>query len=356
MFFNYGTQALAVDGNDAYASSTGTINQLTRVVSSTLTLDYLRNDVFGWEGGGQETIVERPKATLSFSYFPTNGKNERSLGFVTDGINNPLTGLDIERNYYAIINQGAFDVMGYSGWNNKIMSVGNGLITNYSLSASVGQVVTANVTVDSLNVLIQNSGSGQLLPSVNKQDGSAYTGLYTLPFFTEKFNPALTDSVNNMSALSPMDMTLQFDTGSTFGLYLSGQYACPMQSVSLSLNLPRHAVKNMGWAYPSSRQMQPPISIDLSAEAYLTDYQLAALAAFRCLDSGFDVNLIFNISCGTVSTLEYRVKNVKLESQSFISAVGNLNRVQFGWKSQIYNFNQTGVGISALFIKGTGIN
>lgn len=355
-FFNYGTQALAVDGNDPYSSNTGSINLLTRVTSSSVAIDFVRSDVFGWNGGGQETIVERPKVNFSFAYYATNGKNERSLGFVTDGINNSLTGLNVERNYYAIINQGAFDVMGYSGWNNKVMAIGNGIVNSYSLSAAIGQLVSVNVGIDALNLLIQNSGSGQPLPSVNKQDGTSYTGLYTLPFFTEKFNPALADSVNNISAISPGDMVLQFDTGSTFGVSLSGQNSCILQSVNFNISFPRGSVKNIGWAYPESRQLQPPISINVQADAYLSDYQLATLNQFKCLDSGFDINLIFNTACSSVSVLEYYIRNAKLESQSFISAVGSLNRVSFSWKSQIYNFIQTGAGASAFYIKGTGIN
>lgn len=355
-FFNYGTQALAADGNNAYASSTGSINLLTRVTTSSIAIDYLRSDVFGWEGGGQETIVERPKVNFSFSYFATNGRNERLMGFVTDGINNALTGLNVERNYYAVINQDNFDVMGYSGRNNKIMGIGNAILSNYTVSAAVGQLVNVGVSLDALNLVIQNSGSGQLLPSVNKQDGSAYTGLYTLPFFYETFNPSVADSVNNLSALSPMDMTLQFDTGSTFGVSLSGQTSCALQSATLNVSMPRGTVKNIGWAYPESRQLQPPMSVDVQADAYLTEYQLGTLNQFKCLDSGFDINFIFNTACNGNSVLEYRIKNAKLESQSFVSLVGALNRVSFTWKSQIYNLAQTGVGISAFFIKGTGIN
>ena len=66
------------------------------------------------------------------------------------------------------------------------------------------------------------------------------------------------------------------------------------------------------------------------------------LNQFQCLDSGFSINTLFKVPCTDMLAIEYYFQNVKLESQNFISKVGQLNQVSFNWSTKIFDLTRTG--------------
>ena len=328
-FLNFGVQALFVGGNAPYSSAFE--NLATRTVegvqSASISLTIPRSDQFGWDGGGNQEIVERPRADLSFSYAFSSGLNERNIGLNVNQSTPALASVNSERNYYLLANEAHQDANTYRGWDNKVLAMGNGVLTNYSFSAGVGQLSTVSATVQGLNLLIQNSGSGQVLPSVTKQDGSQWTGTYVLPFAT--------GSIQNYLDAAPGNLILSFNTGCALGAILSGDLSCPLQSFRFNIDIPRANVKDMGWAYPNNRPVMWPVTIGISADAYLNGIQADALNRFNCADSGYDFTVGFHNACGTTDDIQFRFLGAKLDSQTFSAQVGSLNRVSFNWSMRI---------------------
>lgn len=333
-FFSFGVQSLYAGGGSPYSpafESLVTAN-LEGVQSATVALSYPREDLFSWDGGGDQELIDRPRAELNFSYLFTSGLNEKLLGFVVspNSAASAFSNLNAERNFYMLFNQEAQDLIGYSGWNNKVMAFGNGVLTHYDFSAQVGQPTTVNATISALNLLIQPSGTGQPLPSVFKQSGTYPTGLYTLPFAQK----AITD----YSEAVPRNIVLTIDSGCAIGALLSGNTACPVQSFNFSFSIPRQEMKDIGWAYPNTRSATWPIEVDISANAYLNALQVDTLNRFGCPDSGFNFGINFDNACNTdTDAFTFRFNGAKLNSQSFVSRIGNLTQMSFNWSLKVYD-------------------
>lgn len=331
-FFSYGVQGLFAGGPSPLSPNFESIatTYLEGIQSATITLSYPRSEFFGWDGGGNQELVERPTAQLNMSWIFTSGLNEGRVGFaISPGATaSALSNLNTERNFYLLANQEGTDLAGYSGLNNKVMALGNGVLTHYDFNASVGQPTVVNAVIDALNLLIQPSGSGQILPSVYKQSGISPTGRYVLPFAA--------NTITNYFEASPNNIRLTFDTGCAIGAALSGANSCPIQSFAFSIDLARQPVKDMGWAYPDTRPIHWPVNIGINANAYLNQIQVDALNRFGCPDSGLNFSVRFNNACGLDSdAFTFQFNGAKLDSQSFNSRIGAYTQASFSWSLKI---------------------
>jgi len=326
--FNLGSQLLAVQTGDPYLSNPSLV-PLNRVQSVNLQINQVREALFDMNGGGSNTLVIRPPSTVEFSYYLSSGSNEKLLGFPVDN-SSVLAALNSsEQNYYFTANADRQDVFNYSGDKIRTWALGNGVITNYSISCAVGQIPTANVTVDCLNVLLQTGKNNQYLPSVNKQTAINSTGIYNLPVFqTEQ---------NSFSVVRPGDAELIFSEESAIGVLLSGANRCPINSFSATIDLPRNAIKELGWAYSESKPLQTPISINVQANANVTEYQATLLNQGLCPDDGVSITLKLKRPCGQSGEIEYTFNGLKLDSQNISAQFGQVNKINFNWSAKVYD-------------------
>ena len=348
-FFNYASLGLYAGGASPYSpnfESLVSVN-LEGVQSTSVAFSYPREDLFGWDGGGDQTLTDRPRADLSFSWFFTSGITEQKIGLLAapSSTVSALSNLNTERNYYLLFNQGNQDLIGYSGWDNKVMAFGNGVLTHYDFNATVGQPTTCNATINCLNLLIQPSGTGQPLPAVYKQSGTYPTGQYTLPFSQK--------TIGDFAEAAPRNIALTFDSGCAIGALLSGNNSCPLQSFGFSIDIPRQDIRDMGWAYPDTRSATWPITVNLNASAYLNAIQTDALNRFGCPDSGLNFGVRFNNACNSdYDVFTFLFNGAKLDSQRFTAGVGNLARVDLDWSLKIYDVARSSPNF---FITNSGI-
>jgi len=335
--FNYGTVGVLVGGKSPLSSAFEALSivPVEGVQSSSITLTYNRQDTNDWAGAGDPILVQRPRASLEFTYIYSSGINEGNLGFITNGIVPALTALNIEQNYYVLIDQAHQDLIGYNGTNLVTMAFGNGVLNRYQLQAGVGQLTTVTVGVEALNLLIQSSGSG-ILPSVYNQAGTYPTGTYVLPAFTQQ-----TSGHGAHFESMPASILLSFDTGSAIGAALSGANSCPLQSFNFSIDLTRTDVDQLGWAYPVNRPLHYPINISIHADAYLNGFQLDALNRLGCPDSGWNFTVQFENSCSTLDPFSFYFQGAKLDTETFtMSTQGGSEKVSFNWNLKVYDVNR----------------
>ncbi len=350
-FYQYGTVGAYAGGPAPYSPAFESIStiSLEGIQSSSVELVYPRQPEFWWDGAGNQEMVDRPRAVLSFSYVFASGRNEGKIGFTIAPNNtvSALSNINGERNYYLLFNEEHQQLVGYSGWANKVMAFGNGVLNQYEFSAAVGQPTVVSASVGALNMLIQPSGSGQPLPAVNKQAGTYPTGVYTLPFFSQ--------IVSEYFEAAPRNIVLTFDTGCAIGMALSGQNACPVQSFGFSIDIPRQGIKSVGWAYPDTRSVTWPVSIGIRASAMLNGLQVDALNRFGCPDSGVGFGVRFNNACGIdQDAFTFQFKGAKLADQSIHTAIGGFTEVSFSWALQIYDINRTGPTDPNFYLSQTG--
>ena len=157
------------------AGNTGSnlIAQLSRVQSANLTATIDRTDIneFGRLNRIDQMIVNPPKFDLDFSYYSTNGMNERWLGFDISGnafINPILTKVADSKNYFISVSPQGQDDDGYTDTTTRsVYALGNGFISSYALNLAVGKPADATVRVEALNIASYLTSSGNSTPAVD---------------------------------------------------------------------------------------------------------------------------------------------------------------------------------------------
>jgi hypothetical protein len=207
------------------STTTGKHRQLDRVQSANYNFSISRQDInqYGELARIDSITLEPPTVSLDFSYYLTDGSNERALGFfvqtgsATSG-NFPSGHMTTNsgRNFF-IVTSAEGDDLNYSTASGQIKSVigiGNGFLSDYTLDVAVGSLPTVSVTIEGANIAASGSfiatgvgytGITGQNPSVNPENGIANSGTGVL-LPTGKTN--LGNST--ISALRPGDVTLTF--------------------------------------------------------------------------------------------------------------------------------------------------
>ena len=210
----YQSEALYVSKN---AASTGTADhkQLTRVQSANFNYTINRQDVnqFGQLARIDSLVLDPPTVGTDFSYYLTDGFNERCLGFYvkTGGGNR--------------VNDGGFasgHLLGGSGFNtfivtgpdgkdlnrqaalvatDHVIGIGNCYLSDYSVDLSVGSLPTVSVTLEGANVRSDDSADAISTPAIDQEAGSSLSSGVELP-------APSTGQAGQPTALRPGDITV----------------------------------------------------------------------------------------------------------------------------------------------------
>jgi hypothetical protein len=357
----YNVLALYVSTGSATGMQTtsGSIKQLSRVQS--FDEDFTRNftDVnqFGNLAAIDRIEVENPDVTASFSYYLTNGQNEKDLGLNVYASGTPESGLRScisgllskvtdEKNYYLSIVEEGNDAAGYAGTKSGIIGVGNGFLTSYSVNAAVGDIPTADVEIEGLNIRVYSNVTGnEIVPAVKPVDGTDLTGtFFRLPNATSMTGDAIPN------ALQPGDISFTMPANSTIGFDSTD---LKVQDFSLSFDLARTPLQKLGSRFAFSREIDFPVTATLEVNAEVGDLQSGSLSAVICSKGDQNFNILMKApGCGTnkPTALAYIFKGAKLVSQSFSSAIGDNATMTASYEVQLGGPQDTERGI---FISGS---
>jgi hypothetical protein len=320
----------------------GGVDQLSRVQSTNLSLSWPRIDETYLNESVERARNGRPNVNLTYEYLATAGYNEQIIGLVTDGVNSAFWNLNQEKNYFVLAKDAFTDANLDSGSSQKVIGIGQALLNGYSIAASAGDLVKTTCTLEALNLLMFTGNSGQN-PAVVYQNGQSFSGGVVIPpaqnlVYSQSSNPA-----NDIVALGAKDLIMEFPSGSVFGTLISGTNACQLQSFTLAFSISRNQAKPLGFAYPNERRVNFPIIVELSADAFLEQYQIDALNTQSCFDSGHNINILVKQPCSDLLALEFYLKGLKLDSQQInTSTQSNFSTVSFTWKGLIGNLNDSG--------------
>jgi hypothetical protein len=330
------------------------IGQISRVQSADLSVGINRTDIneFGQLNRIDTEILAPPTFTLNFTYFPTDGQNENILGFNAKGgsfISGILTKVTDAKNYFISVSpQGVDDDTYNSSLNRDVYSIGNGFISNYSLNASIGQPVSASVSVDGLNVVYYSGSSGQNIPAVDPYSANRIT---TWNFALPVGDP-YTGS-NTISVLRPGDITLSIPNGSAMGVQTTGTFGVNIQSFSLSIPIGRENLNRLGSPFGFSREIQFPVNVSLRVDALMTDLQAGGFDTLLCNDALSNLSILMRQpSCnGTgLDAIRINVNQAAMVNQSFSHSIGGDSRVSIEWSAQLAGANSSnGVVFSGFF-------
>ena len=334
----------------------GTINQLSRVQTANYGFDITRQDVnqYGQLAAIDRIILEQPIVNLDFSYYANTGLNESLIGLTVDttksALANILSGAGDIKNFYILVSpegtDANIDTVQATG-QGKTIGIGNANLTSYSIEAAVGAIPTVTVNAEGYNMKFYPQTTGNT-PDINPINGASNTGsTFAIP------TPVTGDGY---TALRPGDVSLSI---SGIGVDASD---LKIQSFTINADIGRDPIQKLGNKFAFTREIVFPVVVSASVEAVMGDIAGSddnlgnALTNIVCDESAtYDLTLTLgkpSASCGTATTqvLAYVLKGVKLDSQSFSSAIGDNKTVTMDFSTQIGGPNDSGRG---LFIRGT---
>lgn len=347
------------------------VNQLYRVQSNGYDFNIDRVDVNqkGELAAIDRVVLNSPTVSYNLSYILANFVNERYLGFVTDGSASCISGLlnktQDEKNYFVKISSEGVDSVSDTVVNTPVVGIGNGFISSYSSQGSVGSFPTVSVNVEALNMAFEPRITG-IIPAINPEDGTRVTTRhYRVPTAASEAGTGNLD----ISALRPGDIRLTFksrsavDEGSLANA--TGVYSAPgvdivdakIQSYSVDLSLSRETIQRLGSRFAFSREITFPVTASMSFEAVVGDLTTGSLNTIINCDESFDlkIELLSPTACNNTAQVvvcSYNLKNAKLNSQSYSSAIGSNQTVRLEFSAQVGGPNQQNVG---LFMSGLSV-
>ena len=381
----YQSEGLYVSEN---ASLTGADDheQLNRLQSANYSFTINRQDVnqFGDLARIDSLVLEPPTVSLDFSYYLTDGFNERSLGFFVE-----TTGSSMNRgisegvgtkgnfasghltsssgvNFYIATSPDGVDLNQAPGAaldsSDRVMGVGNCYVSDYSVELAVGSLPTVNVTVEGANMNSAPFDAAKSIPSpaVDQTAGTIIENRVKLPDPTQDGGITGTIGQATITALRPGDVTLTLNGVNGMSLVqLTGDDGAHVQSASISLPLSRSPIDRLGSRFPFAREVDFPVTATMNISAIVADSQAGNLA--NLLNSGVQEASIMIKDTEGADAIQYQMKGLKVDSQSFSSSIGSNKTVDITFSTQIGGPNDvlngvfmSGInGVHQVFIAGT---
>mgnify|MGYP003639407986 FL=1 len=343
----YQSQLLYVS-KDASSTAVADHEELTRVQSANYGFSITRQDIneYGQLARIDSLVVDPPTVNLDFSYYLTDGFNERALGFyVNTGLAGAAGGFasghlndGSGKNFYVTIAGEGEDGVEDSNVPNSTIGVGNAYLSDYSVDLSVGSLPTVTVSLEASNInsdIIVTGDAGGFhaaSPGITTSDGTSLGFEAVLPSGVTAYAD---EAAGKISALRPGDVTI--DISNTLGQVLSkvttDTDGIHVQSASLSVPLSRTAISKLGTKFDYAKVVDFPVTVTLNVSAIVNEMSENDLVTI--IDqSQVDVSLLVKNDAG-VPAVRYDLKKCDIDSESFSSSIGSDNSVDMTFTTQI---------------------
>jgi hypothetical protein len=358
--YHYGTYTPGIGGNsNVPEASANLVKELQRIQTANYSFTVDRTDVnqFGQLAAIDRVILTNPTVALDFSYINASLANEYILGFTiasgsSDSTISAISGFlnktSDERNYFIRTTPEGTDTVGYtdsSAANNGVIGIGNAFLTSYSTEGSVGNFPTTTINVEGLNMNFQNGISGNYVPAVNPTNGQALTNYYQLAQAVQNVGIG---SGSAISALRPGDITLSLYNTMASGVDVN---TMNIQSYTLSFDLGRTPIQRLGNKFAFTREIDFPLTVNLSVDAQVTTMNAGSLSNLVTDDSATysPAITIKSPSDSNLTMAKFILKGAKLNSQEYSSDIGSNKSVTLTFSAQVGGPQDVNNG---LFING----
>ena len=357
--------------NPLYAENHGSIiKQLKRVQSANYGFTVSKTDInqFGHLAKLDSIVIESPTVNLDFSYYLIDGYNERQLEFITNGQINSTSGhlapevYQAGNNYFILTTPESRDaVVGdtlVEDEQKTVISIGNGYLTDYTVDIAVGQIPTASVQVEAMNIKTDIGSTGIDLPSLNGNQGTlvsdawaegnqgvckaepSCTGLFSLPPSVSGFN-----GCGDVASLRPGDVVLNLSSAELLTKQVAGTQdtlgSAHIQSCSINIPFARTNLQRLGSTFGFTRAVDMPLTVTMTINAILSNLKKGNMLDLLCGCETHEVSVTIHdpecISCGKNSpvAMSYTLKGATLVSENFSSSIGDNKSVELTFSSQI---------------------
>lgn len=363
------------------ASGTSLLYKLDRVQNCNFNFTINRQDIneLGQLARIDSIVNDTPTVGLDFSYYVTDGLNERLMGFNFSGRSlladsacvsgsSAISGLMVDtqgNNFYILTVEEGEDVVGAniaSGVNpnsSSVIGIGNGFITEYSLDASVGNIPTASVTVEGFNIksdvnkVSSLDNGNSVLTGTSPAVDYSQTPATRLTGINRQYAIAtsnLTTGVSTVSALRPGDIVLSLPVNDGFTNLDSATNKAHVQSFAFTIPLTRTVLQRLGNIFGFARVLEVPLNMDVTISAIVNELQNADIFDQLCgaadkKNFTVTLNQCADVGGTVAPKLVYQVKGAILNSESYSTDIGGNQTVDLTYNVQIGGANDTANGI-----------
>lgn len=363
------------------ASGTSLLYKLDRVQNCNFNFTINRQDIneLGQLARIDSIVNDTPTVGLDFSYYVTDGLNERLMGFNFSGRSlgddtacisgsSAISGLMVDtqgNNFYILTVEEGEDVVGAglaSGTNpnsSSVIAIGNGYITEYTLDASVGNIPTASVTVEGFNIKsdvnrIATLDNGKsVLTGTSPAVDISQTPATRLTGINRRYAIAtgnLTTGVSTISALRPGDITLTLPTNDGFTELDDANNKAHIQSFNFTIPLTRTVLQRLGNIFGFARVLEVPLNMDITINAIVNELQEADIFDQLCgaadkKNFTVTLNQCADVGGTVAPKIVYQIKGAILNSESYSTDIGGNQTVDLTYNVQIGGANDTANGI-----------
>lgn len=347
-------------------NGTSLLKKLDRVQNCNFNFTINRQDIneFGKLARIDSIVMESPTVGLDFSYYVTDGLNERLMGFNVTGVTDSSTvngaqcisGLlsDIQgNNYYILTVQEGEDVVGSNTSttpiaSNTIVGIGNGFISEYGFDASVGAIPTASVTVEAFNIkadALTGEANGIITgmsPAIDILSSPAIKLTGTGNAYM--LSGAFTTGVSTVTALRPGDIVLSLPSTTDGMIDIQGANSAHIQSFKFTIPLTRTILQRLGNTFGFARVINVPINMDVTISAIVSE--LKTMNLFDKLVSATKSNFSIALKdSNSVQKIVYSFSGAILNSETYSENLGDNQTVDLTFGLQLGGANDTANGV-----------
>jgi len=213
----------------------------------------------------------------------------------------------------------------------NIICFGDGYMSSYDTSCSVGETPKAKVGFTCDNVIFYTGNSGLGIPSINPKTRENYDNVkFVLPN-----EPVL----NDISVILPGDISIDIQqTGDTnlnmdnitgFGVQFND---IKIQNYSIGVKFDRENMNSIGYKAPASRRVNFPVPINLSLSTIVGDESVANLVDQIKKDDKYNIILRMKDRFSQEDLIRYDFKKASLQNYDYSSSIQQERRLNMAFK------------------------
>ena len=375
------------------SSSGNLVEQLYRIQSLDYGFNLSKTNInqFGNAARIGTAVVDAPVVDLSFNYFLADAYNELLLDFAIDGEHQALYQMLGEtvsdrtteaKNYHILVGPPNDDVndtnLTTKESEQAVISIGQGYITQYTVTAAVGEIPSAQISIQGSNMK-SDTGFQNILHPGPSDCGYTRNCEYCFSLPDPVTNILYSTLVSGESgcceqittgvnALLPGDICINLRNSSLLSQQINrtGSGVCSLtanceedpgsahiQGFQISADLTRSSLDKLGRHTAYYQSVNVPASVELSVDALVSDLKVGNLQSYLCSSGLKDIEIVLYPPCGgsndcSVTAIEpnmiYKLKCAKLESEGFQSAIGNNKTVRLTFSAPIGGRTDTECG------------
>jgi hypothetical protein len=360
------TEPFGPTGPDTLLDGGSLLKKLDRVQNCNFNFTINRQDIneFGKLARIDSIVMESPTVGLDFSYYVTDGLNERLMGFNMYSPNDTANTVEVAQsisglladlqgnNYYILTVQEGEDVVGTTTSltptnSNTIVGIGNGFISEYSFDASVGAIPTASVTVEAFNIkadALTGNANGVITGNSPAIDITARPATkFTSSGTAYGLSGVFTTGVSQVTALRPGDIILSLSNPDGM-IDVSGANSAHIQSFQFTIPLSRTILQRLGNTFGFARVINVPINMDITISAIVSE--LKTMNLFDELLTGTKTNFTIQLNdYNGAAKVKYGISGALLSSETYSENLGDNQSVDLTFSLQLGGANDTQNGV-----------